>query len=218
MTIWLVRHPKPLIDSGVCYGASDVPCDAQVIEQAAQELLAQLPRGLPIVSSPLQRCEHLAQVLCRLEPDFAYKTDYRMAEMNFGAWELQAWDNIPVMQLQAWTDDFANYRCGGSGESTAQFVRRVMHRLTQSFDSKQDEIWITHAGVMRAMVWTQQQSTRMAKEQSALMTRRPQAQALWQLCPTDLVDGLRAGDWPTDALAYCQVMKVQQSDWLVWQQ
>ena len=35
MKLWIVRHAKPLIESGVCYGALDVAADAPHTLQAA---------------------------------------------------------------------------------------------------------------------------------------------------------------------------------------
>ena len=86
MTLWLVRHAQPLIAPGICYGQLDIPADTKATVVCATQLLQVLPKRIQIVSSPLQRCEQLAQTLIGLEPDFAYKTDSRLQEMNFGQW------------------------------------------------------------------------------------------------------------------------------------
>jgi alpha-ribazole phosphatase len=215
MRLYLVRHPKPLVDSGVCYGASDVACAASELDAAALALRDALPKGLEIISSPLQRCEHLAQYLQRLESNLTYKTDVRLAEMNFGAWEMQRWDSVSPEELKAWTDDFAFYRCGGSGESTGQFVRRVAQRLMETAQAGQDQIWITHAGVIRALQWLQTQplcqiteglielATVQARRPETLFEFRGERLSLW-------LDQLHARDWPQSALAWCQV---QPWDW-----
>ena len=113
MQLWLVRHAQPQVAPGVCYGALDVSADPFATQQAAQNLGDALPRSLQVISSPLQRCERLTHVLQGLRPDLTYKTDARLAEMNFGAWEGQPWDAIVRSELDAWTDDFAHWRCGG---------------------------------------------------------------------------------------------------------
>jgi alpha-ribazole phosphatase len=80
----------------------------------------------------------------------AYETDPRLQEMDFGQWEGRAWQDIAPAELQAWTDDFANYAAGRDGESVSQ----VMARVASAFDELQgpaDTLWITHAGVMRAV-------------------------------------------------------------------
>ena len=205
MTLYLVRHAQPLVERGVCYGASDVACDLSVLQSAAAQLCCELPKGVSIISSPLQRCEHLAQVLCRLEPSFAYKTDTRLAEMNFGDWEMQPWSRISPHEISAWTDDFAHYRCGGSGESTAQFVQRVAARVVSSVQTHQDEIWITHAGVIRAMLWLQRQHAFKPWIQAISSQPQPLALEIPALPPV-LLSQLRAADWPQDEVVCCQVL------------
>jgi alpha-ribazole phosphatase len=84
-----------------------------------------------------------------------------LAEMDFGAWEGQTWNDIGEPQLTQWTDDFWHHRAGG-GESVDQFVKRVQHALTEALSlAGQPEpstpgasahvLWITHAGVIRAV-------------------------------------------------------------------
>ena len=149
MQLWLVRHAQPQVAPGVCYGALDVSADPLATQQAAQNLGDALPRSLQVISSPLQRCERLTHVLQGLRPDLTYKTDARLAEMNFGAWEGQPWDAIVRSELDAWTDDFAHWRCGG-GENVQDFMARVAAVWDASCADKQPTVWITHAGVIRA--------------------------------------------------------------------
>ncbi len=147
--LWLVRHAQPLTASGLCYGASDIAADAQATQVAADALAAAVPMGIQVIHSPLQRCEQLAHVLQGLRPDLTYKTDVRLAEMNFGQWEGQRWDAIARTELDAWAADFASWRCGG-----AEMVSEVMHRVGAAWDETQASgrptLWITHAGVIRA--------------------------------------------------------------------
>lgn len=149
MKLWLVRHAQPLVEAGLCYGQLDVPADKAATQASAQALAAALPPDTTLQSSPLQRCEHLALAVFALRPDLAYKTDPRLAEMDFGSWEGQPWDNIGAQALDTWTRDFAQHPPGG-GESVTHF----MHRVAQVFDATrntgQDTAWICHAGVIRA--------------------------------------------------------------------
>ena len=164
MKLWLVRHAQPLIDAGICYGRLDMAADAEATAECAAKLATQLPAGLRVVSSPLQRCEQLAQALQALRPDLAYKTDGQLQEMDFGQWEGCAWQDIPRAELEAWTGDFAHYNVGHDGESVAAFMARVgaafegltpqsqipaMVPRTMAQDS--GVLWITHAGVIRAV-------------------------------------------------------------------
>jgi alpha-ribazole phosphatase len=149
MRLWLARHAQPLIAPGICYGASDVAADAQGTLVAAQQLAEHLPPGLVFFSSPLQRCERLAQCLQGLRPDLTYKTDARLAEIDFGCWEGQAWDRIPPAAYDAWTADFGGHRFGGR-ESVDEFMLRVASAWDEATHAGRDALWVTHAGVIRA--------------------------------------------------------------------
>jgi alpha-ribazole phosphatase len=197
MQLWLVRHAQPLVEPGVCYGAMDVPADPQATALAAAELAATLPARTLIQHSPLQRCELLAQHLIGLRPDLTLKPLADLREMDFGAWEGQRWDDIARVELQDWTDDFANYRCGGTGESTMLLMQRVASLLqgclqrSASLFPDSPTVWITHAGVMRAADWLHQRGL-------ATLDESP-------LC-------LRAGEWPQRALGFGQVQKLDWPD------
>ncbi len=195
MQLWLVRHAQPLVGPGVCYGALDVPADPEATLQAAHRLAASVPTGASIQHSSLQRCELLAQYLIGLRPDLAINRNPSLREMNFGVWEGRRWDHIPAQELQNWTDDFENYRCGGTGESTLQFMQRVRHALDGCLQRSAlcahgaPTVWITHAGVVRAALWLHQRGL-------ATLAGQP-------LC-------LRAAEWPQHALGFGQVL---QLDW-----
>ena len=149
MTLWLVRHAQPLIAPGTCYGRLDIAADSSATRICAEQLAKAIPRGILVTTSPLQRCELLAPVLIGLQPDLIVKTDPRLQEMDFGQWEGRRWADIAQAELQAWTDDFANYPAGQSGENVAQFMARVAAAF-DALDPAQDTLWITHAGVIRA--------------------------------------------------------------------
>ncbi len=127
-----------------------MPAEAAATAECAQALAERLPVGCRVISSPLQRCEQLAHALSAQRPDLAYKTDARLQEMDFGDWEGRAWQTIARNELEAWTSDFANYSVGHDGES----VTRFMARVASAFDALPghgDTLWITHAGVIRAV-------------------------------------------------------------------
>ena len=149
MNLWLVRHAQPLIDAGVCYGASDILADENATLQVARRLAGELPHGLRLITSPLQRCARLAAALQALRPDITFQTDRRLAEMNFGRWELHRWVDIPAADITEWTDNFGTCRFGG-----AESVQELMDRVTTLWDETSaaptDAVWITHAGVIRA--------------------------------------------------------------------
>jgi alpha-ribazole phosphatase len=203
MRLYLVRHPAPDLPAGICYGATDVACTPQALAQGAQEVLPSLPLGLTMISSPLQRCERLAQSLYGLRPDLIYKTDAKLAEMDFGAWEMQPWAEIAGAALSAWTDDFAHFRCGGSGESVAKLVQRVAACLARSLQAGCDEIWVTHAGVIRALFWLKGQSAFQLWAKGLIAGR--QERTIPEL-PGELLGSLRAADWPQIEVPWNRVL------------
>lgn len=140
--LFLARHARPEIAPGTCYGRLDMAADAAATAEAARALDAVLPPGIAVVSSPLLRCRQLAQALGR-----PFRTDDRLQEMDFGAWEGRPWADIPRDKLDAWSAGFAHYAAGG-GESVAVFMARV----AAAFDEPgaADTLWVTHAGVIRA--------------------------------------------------------------------
>ncbi|MGE0496801.1 MAG: histidine phosphatase family protein [Ramlibacter sp.] len=150
MKLWLVRHAAPQVDAGTCYGALDLPADPAATRQAAQALAAVLPPGMRLHHSLLQRCEQLVAALLGLRPDLTCQPDPDLAEMDFGAWEGQRWDQIGAAALQAWTDDFAHHRPGG-GESVHEFMGRVARAFDTTRRAGHDTVWVTHAGVIRAV-------------------------------------------------------------------
>ncbi len=149
MTLWLTRHAQPLIEAGVCYGRLDVAAARVATQACASQIVKVLPRHIHIITSPLQRCEQLAHEICALQPDFLLKTDPRLQEMNFGSWEGRPWADIDAAELAAWTDNFAHYRAGNTGESVFQFMARVADAY-DALDPLSDTLWVTHAGVIRA--------------------------------------------------------------------
>ncbi|QTD46854.1 histidine phosphatase family protein [Ottowia testudinis] len=180
-TLWLVRHAPVLAAPGLCYGATDLPADAAATRAAAEMLAATLPAQVIVVTSPLQRCELLALDLQALRPDLILRTDDRLREMDFGAWEGRAWASIPRAAFDAWLADFADAPPGEGGET----VRALMARVGAAWDdwraSGTDALWVTHAGVMRAALL-------LARD-----VRLPAA----------------AADWPADTLPFGEVRAVR---------
>lgn len=144
MKLILVRHPQPQVEAGVCYGRSDLAPQAEHLRQVLAELAATLPPDLPLYSSPLRRCAELAVLLGR--PQF----DARLAEMDFGDWEMRRWDDIPRAAVDAWNADLAGYRPGG-GESLRQAAARVAAFYDERRQERRDAVVICHAGTMRLL-------------------------------------------------------------------
>lgn len=149
-TLWLVRHAPVLAPAGLCYGASDLPADADATRAAAESLASQLPQAMAVRTSPLERCLQLARELQDQLPDLNLQVDERLQELNFGAWEGRLWSAIGRAEFDRWLGDFADVPPSAGGET----VRAMMTRVGQAWDDWQasgvDQLWITHAGVMRA--------------------------------------------------------------------
>lgn len=149
----LVRHTRPDVPPGVCYGRSDLDVAASFPDDAAA-VLAALPPVKQIVTSPLRRCaklaEHLGDAL-RL----SVVEDPRVQEMDFGAWEGQAWSSIARHELDAWALDFFHARPHG-GESVAMLCDRTRPALSEWSASGEDTLIVTHAGVIKAALATGQ--------------------------------------------------------------
>lgn len=172
MSLWLVRHARPLVAPGLCYGALDMAADAAGTQAAAQALAAVLPQGMAVQVSPLQRCQQLAQALQGERPDLHLRTDARLREMDFGTWEGVAWCDIPRAAVDAWTADFAQHRFGGQ-----ESVNDVLARVACAWDELPEPahtLWIAHAGVARAATLLQRGVRHIAQ----------------------------ANDWPLDGLPY----------------
>lgn len=147
MALILIRHTRPLVAAGVCYGVSDLDC-AESFEAEAADILARLPPVERILSSPLRRCLRLAERLAEgrgVPPT----VDPRLREMDFGAWEGQAWSALARPEIDAWAADFHHARPHG-GESVAMLAARVEAALAEHAAAPGVTAIVTHLGVIRA--------------------------------------------------------------------
>lgn len=149
LPLLLVRHARPLVASGVCYGATDLEADAADTVAAASRIAPLLAPGTVLWSSPLRRCQSLSRVLCDLRPDLTLRTDHRLAEMDFGTWEGWRWADIPKAEIDAWTARFGSLRFGGR-ESVSELMARVGAAWQEARSGADAVTWVTHAGVIRA--------------------------------------------------------------------
>jgi alpha-ribazole phosphatase len=144
MTLYLVRHPQPDVAPSLCYGASDVPVLDAELARVHAALVKQDIHHLPVYASPLQRCAQLAE---RLAPG-RVTLDARLAEMDFGAWELRPWSAIPRSDVDAWTADLLHYRPGGA-ENVLDVARRVQAFVDDLHVPS--ALIVCHAGTIRLL-------------------------------------------------------------------
>jgi alpha-ribazole phosphatase len=151
MRLYLIRHPKPERAAGICYGSADL-CVAQEEEaRAASALAPLLPSGVPIYSSPLQRCSGFARRLAETLAGGAVIPDARLVELDFGSWEGRAWIDIARAEVEAWAADPVGYR-PGAGENVMQAATRI-HAFLASVRQCGHEsvIVVCHAGPIRLL-------------------------------------------------------------------
>ncbi|PSL48915.1 alpha-ribazole phosphatase [Chitinophaga niastensis] len=147
MEIYLIRHTTPAIESGICYGASDIDV-ANTFEEEAARIKPLLPaRPYDVYTSPLQRCEKLANALFGSN----YTTDARLKEMNFGSWEMLPWDDISRTALRKWADNVVFEHIPG-GESYEELYTRSIQLLDEVIAKEQDAVIVTHGGVIRCIL------------------------------------------------------------------
>ena len=139
-----MRHPRPQVADGICYGRSDLPL-AEEAATCAARLRPLLPEGAPVFSSPLARCRHLAEAL-HPAPIF----DERLREADFGHWEMQPWDAIDRAALDAWAADPLHY-AGHGGESVAQLQARAVECARAIAACHEEAVLVVHAGIMKVL-------------------------------------------------------------------
>lgn len=126
MDLILIRHPEVAVLPGTCYGRSDVPLrdDPQASTRILIDKLSALAVSpTAIHSSPLQRCSSVARAL-GVDLSRDVWIDGRLAEMDFGAWEMQRWDDVSREQLDEWAADVEKARPHG-GENAVMVAKRV---------------------------------------------------------------------------------------------
>lgn len=156
MRLYLVRHPKPLVEENICYGCTDLKVSAEEHSRVLSKLRPTLPEREPIFSSPLQRCVMLADSLADALHSEPAVHDARLVEMNFGNWEMRVWNDIPRTEIDAWADDLVQYRPGG-GENVLQIAQRVRAFHDELMQSQREcVIVVCHAGTIRLLLACQQ--------------------------------------------------------------
>jgi alpha-ribazole phosphatase len=150
MQLYLIRHTRPAVSQGVCYGQADVDV-AETFVDEVQAIRTKIAHVAPVASysSPLSRCARLASSL-KLGMT---QHDARLMEMDFGEWELRAWDEIPRKQLDRWGDAYTHLAPPG-GETFTELHHRVTEFLRELMARHrgQDVVVVTHAGVVRALL------------------------------------------------------------------
>ena len=144
MELHLIRHPRPAVAPGTCYGRTDLPL-LEPPHQLAAALRRLLPPDFALYASPLQRARLLAEALG------APSIEGRLQEIDFGEWEGRSFEAIGNA-IDAWAADPLEFRAPG-GESPHQMAVRVMAAFTEIRDrhAAGPVVIVAHGGPLRVI-------------------------------------------------------------------
>lgn len=146
MEIFLVRHTETVVPKGICYGQADVNIKEPYLD-IFQEIKELLPSDAIVYSSPLMRCKKMAEFFSE-----TIIFDARLKEMNFGNWELLAWNDIPLEEINPWMDNFVTVRVP-NGESFEDLYHRVGEFYSELLQKQEDKVVIfCHDGTIRSIL------------------------------------------------------------------
>lgn len=158
MDVILIRHARPAMTAGLCYGRTDLelasPMDPDPLA-IVEKLTAHTPQRL--LASPLQRSRLTAETMAKAAPLPDIEIDAQLMELDFGTWEGCQWDDIPRAEIDRWARDLVHGNPHG-GESAADLLTRVTAWAQAMATTDASCIWaVTHAGCMRALAahWLQ---------------------------------------------------------------
>ncbi len=156
MKLYLVRHGATELNKKQLFqGWGDSGLSNEGEEQC-RRLREKLP-GISfdvIISSPLPRALHSAQLITGMAPEQIVVQD-GLRELNFGNWEGRHFQEIMAEQPEewaAWREDWQNY-CIPEGESFQFFYHRVkteFEKILKLYDQKNILI-ISHGGTLRVI-------------------------------------------------------------------
>lgn len=148
--LYLIRHTRPDIAPGICYGQLDIGL-ADSFAGEAQDILHYLPRVDLILTSPLQRTRMLAEQLSQAQ-HCALRADEHLMEKHFGIWEGRPWDDLPRNEIDAWANDVLGY-APRDGESALQLIQRTQQLLHDIARLPHRHIaLVAHGGSIRALL------------------------------------------------------------------
>lgn len=156
MEIYLIRHTRPGVPEGTCYGRTDVPLDEADFVARTPRIAEHLPRGMVFYSSPATRCARLADDLVARTGGSLAGVDGRLHELHFGDWEGRPWSELPRHETERWTSDIVHY-APPNGENFMAMWGRVTEFyqaiLEAAFAGSQARIAIVgHAGSLKVLV------------------------------------------------------------------
>ena len=150
VAVW--RHPNPRDVAGRCIGRTDVLVDRRKAKRLAHRVRQWARRhgaARVVFTSSLQRGASVGRCLSRW--GWQHRIDDRLNELDFGAWDGQAWAAIGASAVDAWCADFAHH-APGSGEAVAALLVRCRSFLDEHADARSCCV-VGHAGWISAAQW-----------------------------------------------------------------
>lgn len=152
MKLYLARHPETVGNiEGRFYGRTDLDITKRGCAQMAA--FADRYRHLPIqkiYASPLKRAREAALLFSKKAQKPLFLED-RIQEIHFGIFENLTATQIEMAHPIKWqafmAHPYENYQFEG-GESRGQFKKRVDDFLDEAIQTGEDQLWMTHAGVI----------------------------------------------------------------------
>ena len=149
---YIIRHTTPKIDQGICYGISDLDVNKDFEKEASDIKIAiNNIKADFVISSPLQRCDKLAQFLFS-DKDIKYNDNLK--ELDFGNWEMKKWADIDPNEMHIWSEDILN-QSPHKGESFGQFYNRTIEYFKEVENNTPDNTTtaiVSHSGVIRCLL------------------------------------------------------------------
>ena len=156
MQIYLIRHTRPAVPEGLCYGRRDVPLDEADLEASLPGIASHLPDSLTFYSSPATRCTRLAVRLATACGGTLAAFDPRLHELDFGDWEGKPWRDLPRHETERWTSDIV-----GNAPPNGEHFTAMWRRVTEAYRSILGEAWrddapgvvvVGHAGSLKVLL------------------------------------------------------------------
>lgn len=148
MDLYLIRHTRPQIEAGLCYGQLEVPLAPTCVSDCAA-VAARLPSVEAVWTSTTARCRTLAEAIGK-RVGVALVADERLRELGFGEWEGRRWETIVGDESERWAADYWNVPPPG-GETYRELYERVGLVLAEIVACHAQRVAVvTHAGPIRA--------------------------------------------------------------------
>jgi alpha-ribazole phosphatase len=152
MKLILQRHSKVNVPDGTCYGQTNVPLALRFEHEFIDiKLNLEAYPYQAVISSPAMRCLKLAQFMAGVH--IPLLVDAKLWEMNFGDWEMAAWNDIfKSPQGKVWFADYVHTPAPG-GESFMDLIARAQSFIEKLASQKQykNVLIVSHAGTIRAL-------------------------------------------------------------------